>query len=201
MPAARHPFPVHRGRAQPTRQTSLFHLHTPTPVGCSKSTPTSAWAGGFADITCISAAAIPSLSSLNYDLGIDDVVFPWLGGNLQSGMSHEDGMAMDVVVTPLGYDDEGTKKPSWNGAGTAEAPPPGTHQTCYDPTHSFATCAIRAAAAQGEAATTIRARGRPVRIRSRRRRGCWTSLSGVSALTLAESSPPASPTVVSSCMS
>lgn len=136
----------------------LFPLaNTNASRGCSKSTPTyGVRPGGFADIHYASLQQPFRLSlPLNYDPRKPSTMlvhFHGWGGNLQSGMPfHEDGMANGyVVVTPLGYDDEGTKKPSWNGAGTAEAPPPGTHQTCYDPTHSFANlCYTRSCGPRG----------------------------------------------------
>ena len=48
-----------------------------------------------------------------------------------------DGIANGyLVASPLGFDDDGTSKPSWNGAGTADIPRDG--RTCHDPSGAFA---------------------------------------------------------------
>ena len=60
-----------------------------------------------------------------------------------SDMFHTHGRANGyIVASPLGFDDSGTARTSWNGVGTV-ASPGLKGRTCYDPPNAFASMCYR----------------------------------------------------------
>jgi len=108
--------------------------------------PTFASAGGAADVSLPSQRPFRlSLPTSYYSSGQPPALllhFHGWGGTLSSGaMFHEAFQKHHaVVVSPLGFDDDGTQPASWNGGGTNA----GTGlSTCHDPAGAFSSMCYR----------------------------------------------------------